>query len=166
MTRILLALAACLALPAVASADPAPGTVTGAIVVPTCGQQTYKVGASVAMTQDQTGTLCTVSGGGGGGTVTPGTLTLTPLDVSTVTTGGTAVNALSAGHRNKGGWIANPVGAQPLCINEIGTASGTTSSGSTTCIAAGQVYNLAANGSAVSVISSDSAHPFSGMGWN
>lgn len=91
--------------------------------------------------------------------------TLFPLDVATVTTGGTAVTALNAGHRVSGGWLYNPTTATVnLCINEIGTASGTTSAGSTTCIPPGQAYVLSASGNAVSVISSDSAHPFSGLG--
>lgn len=97
----------------------------------------------------------------------PGTLTLTSLDVASVTTGGTAVAALSAGHRTRGGWIQNPKGAaQDLCINEKGTAAGTTSAGDTICIAAGQTYTLAPSGNAVSVISSDSSHPFAGYGFN
>ena len=96
-----------------------------------------------------------------------GPLALVPLDVATVTTGGAAVTALTAGHRNKGGWLHNPVVATiNLCINEIGAASGTTSAGNTTCIVPGQTYRLAASPNAVSVISSDSAHPFSGYGWN
>jgi inosine-uridine nucleoside N-ribohydrolase len=96
-----------------------------------------------------------------------GPITLVPLDVATVTTGGTAVTALAAAHRNKGGWLFNPNTATVnLCINEIGTASGTTSAGNTTCIIPGQTYVLAASPNAVSVISSDSAHPFSGYGWN
>ncbi len=100
------------------------------------------------------------------GATTPGLLVLVPLDVSTVSTGGTAVTALTAGHRTKGGWIQNPTGATALCINESGTASGTVSSGTTTCIQAGQTYSLAPSGNAVSVISSDSSHAFSGMGFN
>lgn len=113
--------------------------------------------------------LPTGSGGGGGGavTVSPSALTLVALDVATVTTGGTAVTVLTAGHRNKGGWLQNPVAAAaPLCINEQGTASGTTSAGATTCIAAGQSYTLTPSAGAVSAISSDSSHPFSGMGYN
>jgi hypothetical protein len=90
-----------------------------------------------------------------------------PLDLAAVTTGGAAVTALTAGHRNKGGWLFNPsVATVNLCINEIGTASGTASAGNTTCIVPGQTYRLAASPNAVSVISSDSAHPFSGYGWN
>ena len=91
---------------------------------------------------------------------------LTPLDVATVTTGGTAVTALLPQHRSSGGWIYNPPTATVnLCINEIGTASGTTSAGNTTCIVPGQTYVLtASSNNPVSVISSDSAHPFSGYG--
>lgn len=91
---------------------------------------------------------------------------LTTLDVATVTTGGTAVNALNAGHRASGGWLQNPPTATTnLCINERGAAT-TTAGGDVSCIVPGQTYLLAANGGAVSVVSSDSAHPFSGYGWN
>lgn len=93
-------------------------------------------------------------------------LVLVPLDVSVVTTGGTAVTALLAGNRTAGGWIQNPPTATTnLGINEIGVASGTTSSGNTTFIVPGQVYELAPNSGAVSVIASDSGHQFSGMGF-
>jgi hypothetical protein len=99
--------------------------------------------------------------------MTAAPLVLVPLDVATVTTGGTAVTALAAGHRTRGGWLQNPAGATVyLCINEQGTATGTTSAGNTTCIAPGTSYQLAPNAAAVSVITSDSAHPFSGMGFN
>ena len=95
-----------------------------------------------------------------------GPIVLTPLDVATVTTGGTAVTALAADHRNKGGWLFNPTTATVnLCVNEIGTASGTASAGNTTCIAPGQTYVLAASPNPVSVVSADAAHAFSGYGW-
>lgn len=96
----------------------------------------------------------------------PGTLTIVPLDISTVTTGGTAVTALNAGHRSAGGWIQNPGAPNTvnLCINERGTAVGSTSAGDTTCISPGQSYNLTASPGTVSVITSDSSHPFSGYG--
>lgn len=95
----------------------------------------------------------------------PSTRTLVTLNIKTVTTGGTAVVALLAGQRSAGGWIQNPPSATiNLCINEIGTATGTTSSGDTTCITPGTTYQLAASGNAASVISSDSSHPFSGIG--
>jgi hypothetical protein len=109
------------------------------------------------------------SGGGPGESVTtnPGLRTAVPLDIATVTTGGAAVTALSAGHRTAGGWIANPATATVnLGINEVGTAAGTTSAGNTTFIAPGQTYVLAPSANAVSVIASDSTHPFSGYGWN
>lgn len=103
----------------------------------------------------------------GGAQAAPVSLVLMPLDIATVTTGGTAVTALAAGHRNAGGWVYNPPTATVnLCINEIGTASGTTSAGNTTCVVPGQTYMLTPSSNAVSVISSDSAHPFSGYGWN
>jgi hypothetical protein len=97
----------------------------------------------------------------------PGVRTLVPLRISTVTTGGTAVTALNAGDRTAGGWLANPSNATiNMCINEVATASGTTSAGSLWCIVPGQTYTLAPAAGAVSVITSDSAHPFSGMGYN
>lgn len=100
-------------------------------------------------------------------TTTPGLRTIIPLDVSTVTTGGTAVTALNAGHRSAGGFLYNPIGATiNLCINEQGTASGTTSAGALTCIQPGQGYKLAPTSGAVSVVTSDSSHPFSGYGLN
>ena len=96
----------------------------------------------------------------------PASVTLVPLDISQVTTGGTAVVALIAGHRSAGGWIQNPATATiNLGINEIDTASGTLTVGNTTFIAPGQNYVLAASGNAVSVISSDGTHPFSGAGF-
>lgn len=99
--------------------------------------------------------------------IKPEPLTIVPLDISTVTTGGTAVTALLAGHRTAGGFLQNPIGATiPLCINEQGTASGMTSAGATTCILPGQPYTLTPSAGAVSVITSDSAHPFSGQGLN
>jgi len=98
---------------------------------------------------------------------TPAAVTLTPLDAAIVTTAGTAVVALAAAHRNKGGWLFNPTTATvALCINEIATAAGTTSAGSLTCIAPGQTYLLSPSPNAVSVVTSDSAHAFSGYGWN
>jgi hypothetical protein len=114
--------------------------------------------------------LAVVACGSGhtGGTVSssPGLRTSVPLDIATVTTGGSAVTALAAGHRTAGGWIANPSTATVnLGINEIGTAAGTTGAGNTTFIAPGQTYTLAPSANAVSVISSDSTHPFSGYGW-
>ena len=100
--------------------------------------------------------------------ISQGPLTIVALDAATVTTGGTAVSASVAGHHNKGGWILNPSTATiNLCINEQGTASGTTSAGALTCIAPGQVFNITPNAtSVVSVISSDSSHAFSGQGYN
>jgi len=91
---------------------------------------------------------------------------LVSLDVSTVTTGGTAVTAINAGHRASGGWIQNPPTATTnLCVNERGTAT-TTAGGDTSCLVPGQTYILSGNAGPVSVVSSDSAHAFSGQAWN
>ena len=115
-------------------------------------------GSFVAIDQTTPGTSNAV-------VTSPGNRTLVPLDINSVTTGGAAVVALNAGHRTAGGWIYNPENATVnLGINEIGTASGTTSNGNTTFIYPGGTYVLAPSGNAVSVISSDSAHPFSGIG--
>lgn len=139
-------------------------------VVSSCGTppRTYTAGTTQPLTVDTTGALCNGSAAGASAvSTTPASRTLVALDVATVTTGGTAVAALTAGHRTAGGWLQNPVGATiNLCINEIGTASGTTSAGSTTCILPGQTYVLTPAAGAVSVISSDSSHPFSGFGLN
>lgn len=98
--------------------------------------------------------------------VYPGLRTVFPLDISTVTTGGVAVTALNSTHRTAGGWLFNPTTATvALCINELAPASGTTSQGSLTCIAPGQTYMITPGNGSVSVITSDSAHPFSGQGW-
>lgn len=97
---------------------------------------------------------------------TPGSRTIVPLDVATVTTGGTAVTALAAGHRSAGGWLYNPATATVnLCINEVAAASGTTTASSLICIPPDRTYNLTPSANAVSVVSSDSAHPFGGMGY-
>jgi hypothetical protein len=97
----------------------------------------------------------------------PGPVVIVPLDVASVTTGGVAVTALNAGNRIAGGWLMNPTGAaQLLCINEAGAvASGTISAGSLICLAAGASFNLAPSPLPVSVVTSDSAHPFAGEGY-
>jgi len=93
-----------------------------------------------------------------------GPQTINPLDVAVVTTGGTAVQALGPGEHAAGGFIQNPPTATvALCINEAGPAVAG-GSGSTTCVSPGIVYPLAPNGGTVSVVSSDSNHPFSGYG--
>jgi hypothetical protein len=158
MMRIF-AIVALLLLPAIAQAQPRQ-------VVATCGAGvTLHVGDGSNGTIDTTGADCVT--GGSGGTITPGLLTIVPLDVATVTTGGTAVTALAAGHRNKGGFLLNPAAATiNLCINEQTTASGTVSAGGLVCIAPSQSYTLSPSALGVSVVTSDSAHPFAGQGLN
>jgi hypothetical protein len=109
--------------------------------------------------------MCGTGASSGPVQIMPGQRTMVTLDTKTVTTGGTAVVAIAAGNRTGGGWLFNPETATaPLCINEIGTASGTSSAGDTTCIGAGRPYNVTPAAGAVSVVSSDSSHPFSGYG--
>lgn len=97
--------------------------------------------------------------------VIPGICNRVPLNINTVTTGGTAVTALDPGNKTAGGWLYNPSSATiNLCINENGTASGTTSQGDLTCIIPGQKFTLTPGSGPVSVVSSDSSHPFSGQG--
>lgn len=99
--------------------------------------------------------------------VSPAPRTIVALDVATVTTGGTAVTALTAGHKTAGGFLVNPKGATiDLCINEQAAASGTTSAGGLVCILPGQAYTLTPSTGSVSVITSDSSHPFAGYGLN
>ena len=161
-------LAATCAMPNTAFAQAGP---VQANVVSACGTTnngSYVAGTNRPATQDTNGNVC-IEGGGGGGSVltTPAPRIIVPLDISTVTTGGMAVTALNAGHRTAGGFLLNPIGATVnLCINEQTTASGTTSAAGLTCILPGQSYTLTPAAAAVSVITSDSSHPFSGYGLN
>lgn len=92
----------------------------------------------------------------------PGARTIVPLDVATVTTGGTAVTALNAGHATAGGFLVTS-NAAGICVSQAGTA-GTATSGSTQCVAANQRYNLVPSANAVSVNSTASAVAVGGEG--
>jgi len=112
---------------------------------------------------------CIVSGSGGGGSINvkPGTYTEVPLDVSTTTSANTAVTALIATHRSAGGWIENPPTATTvICVNTITTAAFSSGScvGSNNAVSPGQVFNIPSNSNAVSVVSSDASHAYSGEG--
>jgi len=96
---------------------------------------------------------------------TPGQLAVADPDISTVTTGGTAVFAFSAGHVAKGGWIKNPTAAAgPLYIRLTGTA-GVTETGGTAYISPGQTFSIPPMAGAVSVNAADSGHIFCGAGY-
>lgn len=139
-----------------------------ALVVTSCGSvpSAYIVGTQRPLTIDVNGNFCGTMSGGGSTITTPGQRVIVPLDVSTVTTGGTPVTALAVGHKTAGGFVYNPIGATiNLCVSEQGTASGTVSSGATTCLQPGQAYILTPSAGAVSVVTSDSAHAFSGQGY-
>lgn len=152
------------------SASPALADSLGAVTGGTRATQsdlsgcTYNSSAPSLTTGQQVAIQCDSSGNVKNST-SPSARTIVALDVATVTTGGTAVTALTAGHRSAGGFLYNPIGATiNLCINEQTTASGTTSAGGLTCIQPGQAYTLAPSANAVSVVTSDSSHPFSGEG--
>ena len=96
---------------------------------------------------------------------TPGPRQIISLDIKTVTAANVAVLAINPGNRTAGGWIQNPPTATVnLCYNELSTAVGFLSNGDTTCIIPGQSAIISASQLGLSVISSDSNHPFSGYG--
>lgn len=154
-----------------ASIQAAAASLAGTLTVSGTVTTTPPANASTNVAQVNAVTASTGQGASGTGTLrvtsntNPDLRTLVTLDVKTVTTGGTAVTAIAAGNRTAGGFLSNPKAATiDLCINEIGTAVGTVSSGDTTCILPGQTYTVAPASTGVSVISSDSAHPYSGYG--
>ena len=94
----------------------------------------------------------------------PANRTIVPLDISSVTTGGVAVTALSAGHATAGGWImtANKAG---ICVDQTTTAGTVTGTPSTTgCVAGNAPFYLVPSSHAVSVNSSASSVSFGGEG--
>lgn len=96
-------------------------------------------------------------------TTAPAALTVNALDVSVVTAGGNAVTALATGKSAKGGFLVTD-NAAGICVNVRGTA-GTTTTGDTACVAAGQTYHLPETGGSVSVNSSGSSVSFAGYGF-
>lgn len=145
-------------------ADAAAGVI---IVNPSCGTPSPLPSSGQQVTYvDSNGNLCTNVGSVSVtiGAVKPGSLTIVALDISSVTTGGTAVNALSATHSSAGGFVmtANAAG---ICINQIGGAAGTSTSGSTTCVAQNQPYYIAPSANAVSVNSTASGVALAGYGF-
>ena len=94
----------------------------------------------------------------------PGSLTIVPLDVSSVTTGSIAVTALATGHAAAGGWLAT-ANVCGICVDQVttaGTATGTPSTSA--CVGANQPFYLVPNGHAVSVNSACSGVSFAGEG--
>ena len=166
-------------LAAAAASDATTATNTGAISTGTgtTGDAAYSgsgsssiIAALKGIYAKLAGTL-TISGSvtttPSGGTV-PAPYKFTPAapDIATITTGGTAVNAFSAGHCSGGCIIVNPKGATvDLCVNGISTASGTTTAGALICIPPGQQFGFTPRATAISAVSSDSSHPFGGEGY-
>ena len=92
----------------------------------------------------------------------PPLYTLIPLDVGSVTTGGTAVAALAAGHATAGGFVVTS-NAAGICINQRGTAV-TSTTGDTACVAQNVPFYLVPSKNAVSVNSASSSVTIAGYG--
>jgi len=92
----------------------------------------------------------------------PGTYTLVPLDVSTLTTTNTAYNVLSAGHCTAGGFIVT-TNSSGMIVNQITTAT-TVVGGSNIFVAANTTYEIIPTGNALSAITSGSSVAVSGYG--
>ena len=108
------------------------------------------------------GSVTQGAGGSSPWLVSLGSRTIVPLDISSVTTGGTAVSALSAGHATAGGFLVTS-NAAGICVNQVG-AAGTATSGNTQCVAQNQAFALVPSAAAVSVNSSASSVTFGGEG--
>jgi hypothetical protein len=147
---------------------PRPANAAGGVIIvnPSCGTPSPLPSTGQQVTYvDNNGNACTnvSSVSVNISAVKPGTLTQIALDVGSVTTGGTPVNALSATHAAAGGYIltANAAG---ICVNLLGSA-GTSTSGNTTCVAANQPYDIPPTANAVSVNSSASSVTLAGYGF-
>lgn len=102
---------------------------------------------------------------GGGSAVVPAPMNVVSLDVSSVTTGGTAVTALLATHANHGGFLVT-ANAAGICVNSAGGAAGTSTSGDTICVGQNIPYSIPPTANAISVNSSASSVTFAGNGLN
>jgi hypothetical protein len=136
------------------------------IINPDCGTPSPLPSTNQQVTYvDQNGNLCTNVGSVSVtiGAVKPGTLTQIALDIASVTTGGTPVNALSTTHASAGGFVitANAAG---ICVNVLG-AAGTATSGNTDCVVANQPYFIPPTANAVSVNSTASSVTLAGYGF-
>lgn len=86
------------------------------------------------------------------------------LDNTSVTTAGTPVNALNAGHATAGGFI-HTTNAAGMYVAQIGSA-GTVDGGSTVFVPANTTYTVIPSAAAVSVNSTASATAIAGYGAN
>ena len=115
MNRILIGLAVAILWVGCANAQ----TTTSARVVATCGTISYTTGGPQPMTMDTTGTLCTVSGGGGGSNPAAGaTGSAVPADAS--------YNGVNVGGNLRGQTGVNPSGSVYAGQNDITSVNGTT----------------------------------------
>lgn len=84
------------------------------------------------------------------------------LDITSVTTAGTAVNVLNAGHATAGGFI-HTINAAGMYVAQIGNA-GTVDGGNTVFVPANVTYGIIAQAGAVSVNSTANSTAISGYG--
>jgi hypothetical protein len=96
----------------------------------------------------------------------PGSLRIVPLDITSITTGSTAVTVLGPGEHSAGGYLvtSNAAGA---CFSENGTAgvaTGYVGTTFTTCVAANVPYQLSPSIGSVSANSTASSVNLSGYG--
>jgi len=120
---------------------------------------------------------CAGGGGGGGGPVTQSTgnastpwyfapLAIAPTDRGgTITTGGTAQNAMASNASRKGGWVQNPCSAtEDLYVSTSGTATTTAGSPDDADLGPCGTFSLNQNGlvnqNAVSVVAATTGHAF------
>lgn len=89
----------------------------------------------------------------------------TALDAAQVTTGGTAVVVIKPGEVYNGCYIQNPASATTnLIIDPVNTASSSAPASTASIIAPGNSWTCpGAVQNTVTVVSSDSAHPFYGV---
>lgn len=136
---------------------------TSAVVVSACGTPptTYSAGQNRQVTQDTGGNLCNKSNGG---SVTPSPLGVSTIDKGgTITLGGTAQTAIALNTSRKGWCITNdPASTETLYVRVNGTASTTTgiplSPGQQACNEPGLIDTAA-----VSVIAATTSHRWFGF---
>ena len=117
-------------------------TTTSARVVASCGGITYVAGSPQPLTIDTTGTLCTVSGGGGGGTVTiaSGAVASGAYSSGSIASGAVASGAIASGAVASGAYAAGSLAAGAgvsgwdLSEGALGDAAWTSGNGSVIAI--------------------------------
>jgi len=148
-------------------------TTTSARVVASCGGITYVAGSPQPLTMDTTGTLCTVSGGGGGGAVTiaSGGVASGAYASGSIASGAFASGSIASGAIASGAIASGAVASGAIVDGAIVTdgtkadASYTTGSGSVVSILKG-IYNGSACTGVINIsqTTTTDVHTFTGVG--